>query len=69
MPRLAKNQKEEPSQSVGGGVVNWYKQMPKDMLDEPENPNFDKHGIKLPFRMVVSAPSGSGKSNFLVNLI
>ena len=73
MPRVKKEQeatkKDEPSQSVGGGVVNWYKQMPKDMLDEPENPNFDKHGIKLPFRMVVSAPSGSGKSNFLVNLI
>jgi hypothetical protein len=74
MPRSKKEPenektKEDPSQSVCGGVVNWYKQIPKDMLDEPENPNFDKHHIKLPFRMVVSAPSGSGKSNFLVNLI
>jgi len=74
MPRGKKdqNQKEDaptepPSQR--GGVVNWYEKIPKDMLDEPENPNFDKHHIKLPFRMVVSAPSGSGKSNFLVNLI
>jgi hypothetical protein len=73
MPKKAKDQKEEKTPQGGepslGGVVNWYKQMPKDMLEEPENPNFDKHGIKLPFRMVVSAPSGSGKSNFLVNLI
>jgi len=71
MPRKSKEEKkEEPApQSVGGGVINFYQKMPKDMLDEPENPNFDTHHIKLPFRMVVSAPSGSGKSNFLVNLI
>lgn len=33
------------------------------------NPNYDKHGIKVPFRMVVAAPSGSGKSNGIMNLI
>ena len=74
MPKTTKDNQVDKKTPQGGdpslgGVVNWYKQMPKDMLEEPENPNFDKHGIKLPFRMVVSAPSGSGKSNFLVNLI
>jgi len=39
------------------------------MLDEADNPNFHIHQLKIPFRMCVVAPSGSGKSNFLVNLI
>jgi hypothetical protein len=51
------------------GVINWYEKMPSELLDKADNPNFDIHGINLPFRMCVSAPSGSGKTNFLVNLI
>ena len=50
-------------------IINWYEKMPSEMLDKTENPNFNLHHINLPFRMCVSAPSGSGKSNFLVNLI
>ena len=33
------------------------------------NPNFNIHGIKVPFRMLMAAPSGSGKTNALCNLI
>lgn len=33
------------------------------------NPNYDKHGIEIPFRMLIAAPSGSGKTNTLMNLI
>ena len=33
------------------------------------NPNYEKHGIKVPFRMLIAAPSGSGKTNALMNLI
>jgi hypothetical protein len=43
--------------------------MPDEMLDKAENPNEEIHHIKLPFRMCVSAPSGSGKTNFILNLI
>jgi len=50
-------------------VINFYEKMPKDMLDNADNPNFDIHHIKLPFRMCVVAPSGSGKTNFLANLL
>lgn len=50
-------------------IVNMYEKIPKALLDTAENPNFDIHKLKLPFRMVVNAPSGSGKTNFLVNLI
>ena len=50
-------------------IVNWYEKIPKEMLDDADNPNFHIHHLKIPFRMCVVAPSGSGKSNFLVNLI
>lgn len=48
---------------------NFYEEVPKTMLDNAENPNFESHKISLPFRMCVSAPSGSGKTNFVLNLI
>ena len=42
----------------------------KKYLSSPDNPNVKLHGLnKLPFRMIVVAPSGSGKSNFVLNLI
>ena len=44
------------------------KEAPK-LLVKGENPNFNLHGLELPLRMVIVAPSGSGKTNFLVNLI
>lgn len=50
-------------------IVNWYERMPKDLLDKAENPNLHLHDLKIPLRMCVVAPSGSGKTNFLVNLI
>jgi len=50
-------------------MINPYDIIPKEMLDKAVNPNFDKHQIKIPFRMCVSAPSGSGKTAFIFNLI
>ena len=50
-------------------IINFYEKMPSDMLDNADNPNFNIHKIKLPFRMVIVAPSGSGKTNFLANLL
>ncbi len=49
--------------------INFYDVMPKEFLHEAENPNFHLHNLKLPFRMAIVAPSGSGKTNFLLNLI
>ena len=62
-----RKKKEEPVEVAE--IVNWYEKIPKEMLDKAENPNFNVHKLKVPFRMCVVAPSGSGKSNFLVNLI
>lgn len=50
-------------------ITNMYERMPPDFLDKVENPNFELHKLKLPMRMCIVAPSGSGKTNFLINLI
>lgn len=50
-------------------ISNLYEKIPKKFLDEAENHNFEIHKLKLPFRMCIVAPSGSGKTNFLVNLL
>jgi len=63
-PKKLKKNEEEPAE-----IVNWYEKVPKEMLDIADNPNLHIHHLKIPFRMCVVAPSGSGKTNFLVNLI
>ena len=50
-------------------IINFYEVIPKKYLDKVENPNESIHNIKIPFRMCVVAPSGTGKTNFLLNLI
>jgi len=57
------------SSATPNKIINFYERIPKDMLDNAENPNKHLHNLSLPFRMVIVAPSGSGKTNFLVNLI
>lgn len=52
-----------------GEIVNFYDIMPSKHKKVYPNPNKDLHGINTPFRMCVVAPSGSGKTNFLLNLI
>jgi hypothetical protein len=46
-----------------------YEKIPKQFLDTVDNPNFELHKFKIPFRVCVIAPSGSGKTNFLINLL
>jgi len=53
----------------GGKIVNMYERIPKEYLDKSYNPNFNLHMLKVPFRMCIVAPSGSGKTNFLINLL
>ena len=47
--------------------INFYELIPKG--EKKINPNYATHGIDLPFRMLIAAPSGSGKTNQLMNLI
>lgn len=64
-----KKKKEIEPAVEGGKIVNMYEKMPKEFEDKVDNPNFNLHRLKLPFRMCIVAPSGSGKTNFLVNLL
>jgi hypothetical protein len=62
--QLRKKPKEKANE-----IINFYDIIPKRYLDDIDNPNFELHHIELPFRMCVVAPSGSGKTNFVLNLI
>jgi len=50
-------------------IINFYEKIPKKDLLQQINPHFNVHHIKLPFRMLVIGSSGSGKTNFAINLI
>ena len=53
-----------------GKMINFYEHMPTQFLDKPySNPNKKLHNFDVPFRLVCSANSGSGKSNWITNLI
>lgn len=65
-----KPKKTEKKKIEGAGrIINMYEKIPKIYLDNVENPNFHLHHLKIPFRMCIVAPSGSGKTNFLINLL
>lgn len=69
-PKKDKKKKDDLLEGMEGGrIVNMYERIPKEFLDKVENPNYNLHHIRLAFRMCVVAPSGSGKTNFLVNLL
>ena len=61
--------KKKDKDIEGGKIVNMYERIPKEFLDKSFNPNFHLHMLKLPFRMCIVSPSGSGKTNFLINLL
>lgn len=50
-------------------IKDWYKEMPKKYLLKQHNPNFEKHGLKLPFRMLICGNSGAGKTQTLLNIL
>ena len=51
-------------------LINFYElDAVKALQPKAHNPNYHKHGLKVPFRMVVVGASGSGKSNIVLNLI
>lgn len=55
---------------TGYGIQNFYETDAVQALQpQHHNPGFDRHGLKIPFRMIICGSSGSGKSNTLLNLI
>tara|TARA_R110000772_G_scaffold171670_1_gene283577 strand:+ start:155 stop:880 length:726 start_codon:yes stop_codon:yes gene_type:complete len=63
-----KKQKKDDIQT-DGKIVNMYEKIPKELLTKADNPNKHLHNLDLAMRMVVVAPSGVGKTNFVVNLL
>jgi guanylate kinase len=41
----------------------------ENYCQKADSPNYPLHHFDTPFRFIVVAPSGSGKSNFITNLI
>lgn len=58
-----------PKKKEEKDIINMYEKIPKNLLNKVENPNYKLHKLHIPFRMCIIAPSGSGKTNFVVNLI
>ena len=50
-------------------IVDWYKEMPKKFLLKQHNPNYEIHGIKIPFRMLIIGGSGAGKTQTFMNIL
>ena len=64
-----KNDIRKKPKGKANEIVNFYEIIPKKYLNNAENNNFNLHKIEIPFRMCVVAPTGSGKTNFVLNLI
>ena len=51
-------------------LKDWYAEKGvQKYLTKQNNPHFDRHHIKIPFRMLIVGNSGSGKTSTLMNLI
>jgi GTPase SAR1 family protein len=51
-------------------LKDWYKEKAiQKYLTKQHNPAYEKHHIKIPFRMLIVGNSGSGKTSTLLNLI
>jgi hypothetical protein len=49
-------------------VVNFYEQLPKPKDKYETNPNFDIHGLEIPFRMLAIGATGSMKTNSILDI-
>jgi hypothetical protein len=49
--------------------ANYYKIMPKKFIGKYHNPAYEKHKIKIPFRMLIVGGSGTMKTNTLLDII
>lgn len=47
-------------------LINFYSQIADKKII---NPNYDSHKIQIPFRMLCCCASGSGKTNYILNLL
>ena len=65
---MSKKEKEN-RQLTYPELHNWYDKIPKKFLPKQHNPYFHIHHIKLPFRMLITGSSSSGKTHTLLSLL
>jgi hypothetical protein len=64
---ISKNNKERGKKKE---LINFYElDDVKALKPTYHNPNYESHKINIPFRMLIVAYSGGGKTNFLMNLL
>lgn len=56
------------SKSSLASVCNFYEEIPKPKNKKETNPNFEVHGIEIPFRMLLVGASGSMKTNTALDI-
>jgi hypothetical protein len=66
---MSKSKNASHSHKTQAEMVDWYKKMPKKFLLKSHNPNFDIHGINMPFRMLIVGGSGAGKTQTFMNIL
>jgi hypothetical protein len=50
-------------------TTNFYEKLPPHLKVKPDNPDFEKHGLTLPFRGLIVGASGSGKTTLLLEIL
>jgi hypothetical protein len=58
-----------PSKKETNQVQNAYLKIPKKLLEEVRNPNYDDHLLKLNKHSLVIGSTGSGKTNLLIDFL
>ena len=66
-PKKKAEKKEEKEESPE--MVEWYKKIPSKFLNSSFNPNFEQHHLNLPFRILITGSSGSGKTQTFLSLM
>jgi hypothetical protein len=62
--------RKQSKRSSGYELRNFYESREVQALQpQYHNPNFHIHGLKIPFRCLIIAASGGGKTNLLLNLL
>jgi hypothetical protein len=58
-----------PKSKKENNVKDWYNIMPKSFKTEYQNPSYDKAFVSHPFRMLIVAQSGGGKTTVATDII
>ena len=50
-------------------INNWYKKIPKRFIPKYDNPCYNSHLMKIPFRACIIGGSGSGKTQLVLEIL